>query len=58
MWIILVVIAGLGAGLMGYRAATGYEDPAPHQQSPASADQASHKAPVGQPSTPALKLSA
>ena len=27
MWIILVVIVALGAGIGGYRAATGYQNP-------------------------------
>ena len=48
MWIILVVIAALGAGTMGYRAATGYEDPARDQQSLAAPEQVFHKASVGQ----------
>ena len=42
MWVILVVIATLGAGEMGYRGATGYQDPATHQQTPAAGVQASH----------------
>ena len=48
LWIILVVIAALGAGTMGYRAATGYEDAARDQQSLAAPEQVFHKDSVGQ----------
>ena len=43
MWIILVAIAALGLGVMGYRGVTADQNPALHQQSPAAAG---HAAPV------------
>ena len=49
MWIMLVFILAVGGGVMGYRTATGYQDPVLHQQSPAVLGQEPHAAPVNLP---------
>jgi hypothetical protein len=43
MWIILVVIAALGAGVLAYRGSTGDHGPTPPQQTAETAGQASNR---------------